>query len=199
MNLTGSCKLPTGHGEFTLWCFSDASWESEHLALTVGEPRDSRHTLVRIHSECLTSEVFGSQRCDCREQLSYSMRKIADAGVGLLIYLRQEGRGIGIDKKIQAYGLQDKGLDTVDANLALGLPVDARSFNPATAIIEWFELSEIVLMTNNPAKLGAVRASRTINSVTRIPCEVPTTPLAEQYLKAKRDRLGHMLGMTQAG
>ncbi len=151
---------------------------------------------VRIHSECLTSEVFGSLKCDCRQQLQEAQRAIAEAGVGAILYLRQEGRGIGLANKIRAYELQWAGHDTVDANRLLGLPDDARDYGAAAAMLEHLGVRSIRLMTNNPAKVAGMEALG-VAVVGRTPVVVPTNSWSSGYLEAKRERMGHMLPVLE--
>ncbi|MDN6354430.1 MAG: GTP cyclohydrolase II, partial [Corynebacterium sp.] len=154
---------------------------------------DGQDVLVRVHSECLPGDIFGSRRCDCGEQLSTSLDLIAEAGRGVLVYLRgQEGRGIGLVPKLRAYNLQDEGLDTVDANTAQGLPVDTREYSAAAQILTDLGVNSVALMSNNPEKrLGLERHG--IPVVRRIPVELPSNPENEAYLRTKRDRMGHQL------
>ena len=163
-----------------------------HLALVKGTPRSRPPALVRVHSECLTGDVLGSRRCDCGPQLERALERIAAEGTGVLLYLRQEGRGIGLLEKLRAYGLQDAGLDTVDANLALGHPADGRDYAVAAAILSDLGLSQIRLLTNNPAKVSGLQRAG-IRVAERIPLVAPVDPLTQRYLDAKRARLGHLL------
>src|SRR5947209_12301693 len=163
--------LPTRSGTFRIAAFEVAGAETEVVALRYGE--ESEETpLVRLHSECLTGDALGSLRCDCGEQLEASLAQIAAAGNGTLLYLRQEGRGIGLVNKIRAYALQDTGLDTVDANVALGLPIDSRDYGPAAAVLRHLGLRKVRLLTNNPAKCEALEA-REIEVSERVPLVVP--------------------------
>ena len=182
-------RLPTPYGEFALTCFANGDAEP-HLAATLGlntAPAGVR-PLVRIHSECLTGDVFGSRRCDCGPQLDESMRRIAARGVGVVVYLRQEGRGIGLRAKLRAYALQEGGLDTVDANTALGFDVDARSYQPAIEILRGLHVGACDLLTNNPDKVRAL-ADAGID-VMREPIAVGRHVENERYLASKRERLG---------
>jgi 3,4-dihydroxy 2-butanone 4-phosphate synthase / GTP cyclohydrolase II len=183
-------RLPTSHGEFRLMAYPSGG--QPHLALVMGDPPAGPPPLVRIHSECLTGDILGSRRCDCGPQLDSALAKISAEGRGILIYLRQEGRGIGLMEKLRAYGLQDAGLDTVDANLALGHPVDARDYGIAGAILHDLGLTEVRLLTNNPAKVLGLEGAG-IRVVERTPLVVPVDPLTQPYLDAKRDRMGHLL------
>ena len=188
----GQVALPTDAGLFDMHWFETAHPEMPNLALTKGLDRIDT-PLVRIHSECMTGDVFGSTRCDCGDQLNRSMELIAARGCGAIIYLRQEGRGIGLVNKLRAYQLQDGGLDTVEANVALGLPVEARRFDAAIEILVALGISELDLLTNNPEKVREVA-----NSALLLRDVVPLTvsPKGEagaRYLRAKRDRMGHVL------
>jgi 3,4-dihydroxy 2-butanone 4-phosphate synthase / GTP cyclohydrolase II len=190
---TGSARLPTDFGEFRCIAYESLIDHETHLAFVMGEPDGQDNVLVRVHSECLTGDVFGSRRCDCGEQLREALRLIADAGLGAVIYLRgHEGRGIGIAHKLQAYELQDGGLDTVDANVELGLPVDSREYGIGAQILVDLGITTMRLMTNNPAKRGGLEGFG-LEIVERVPLH--TTPNEEniRYLRTKRDRLGHLL------
>lgn len=185
------CDMPTRHGCFRLHVFEDLATGREHLALVMGDPAALQAPLCRVHSECLTGEVLGSLRCDCGEQLDDAMARIAAAGDGILLYLRQEGRGIGLTEKIRAYALQDEGLDTVEANRRLGFDADLRDYRPAVDMLGWFGIPRIRLMTNNPAKLTALR-SQGIEVVNREPIIADPNAHNAAYLKTKRDRMGHL-------
>jgi GTP cyclohydrolase II len=173
----------------------EAEDRREHVALTTGfEPgtaREDEAVLVRLHSECLTGDVFGSQRCDCGEQLEDSMRFLREQGRGVLLYLRQEGRGIGLANKISAYALQEEGLDTVQANLALGLPEDARDYRVAAEMLLDLNVHRAALLTNNPAKIEGLR-SHGIEVVERLPVQVEPNPYNLRYLRTKKEKLGHL-------
>ena len=188
-------RLPTRHGDFHVVGYTGLIDGVEHIALVAGDVADDdgQDVLVRVHSECLTGDIFGSRRCDCGEQLSTSLDLIAEAGRGVLVYLRgQEGRGIGLVPKLRAYNLQDEGLDTVDANTAQGLPVDTREYSAAAQILTDLGVNSVALMSNNPEKrLGLERHG--IPVVRRIPVEMPSNPENEAYLRTKRDRMGHQL------
>ena len=184
-----SARMPTAYGEFQVTVYHDDAGK-EHVALVMGDREDSP-TLVRIHSECLTGDVFSSLRCDCRDQLSAAIQQITEAGRGIIIYLRQEGRGIGLSNKIQAYALQDQGLDTVDANLHLGLPVDGRDYRIAASILRHQGTNKIRLLTNNPRKIADLEAGG-IEVVERIPLQIPPGPDNQRYLQTKAERLGHL-------
>lgn len=188
-------RLPTEAGEFRAIAFRNTITGIEHLALVCGSPDadGGRDVSVRLHSECLTGDVFESRRCDCGQQLHRAMRMIQERGRGVIVYLRgQEGRGIGLASKLKAYRLQDEGLDTVDANLALGLPVDAREFDTGAHILAALGVRSVNLLTNNPAKGRALEEHGvSVTSVTSIPVEV--TRDSARYLRTKRDRMGHTI------
>jgi 3,4-dihydroxy 2-butanone 4-phosphate synthase/GTP cyclohydrolase II len=181
--------MPTVFGEFQMTVYHDRG-EKEHVALVMAGI-DTDPMLVRIHSECLTGDVFGSVRCDCRDQLMAAMEQIAAERRGILVYLRQEGRGIGLTNKIQAYALQDQGLDTVDANLHLGLPADSRTYSVAASILQHEGVSRIRLLTNNPRKISDLEAGG-ITVVERVPLQIPPRPSNQQYLRTKARKLGHL-------
>jgi len=188
-----SSQLPTTHGQFKMHVYRMANDEVEHVALVMGEPRGAENVLVRVHSECLTGDVFGSQRCDCGEQLAHAMEKIGEAGVGAIIYLRgHEGRGIGLTNKILAYQLQDAGRDTVEANLDLGLPVDDRDYRAASEILQDLGIVSVRLMTNNPAKLVKLRGCGLLITE-RVAVLIQRTAHNSKYLDTKQRKLGHML------
>jgi GTP cyclohydrolase II len=191
-------RLPTQHGEFESHAFRNPQTGVEHLVLTQGDVAGNG-VLVRVHSECLTGDVFGSQRCDCGEQLDLALQRIAAEKRGVLIYLRgQEGRGIGIANKIRAYQLQDVGLDTVDANLALDLPVDARSYDDAIEILRMLGISSVRLMTNNPAKVKALTAGG-VEVSERVSHYVPANEENRRYIETKRHRMGHAFDALELG
>ncbi len=189
---TAEARLPTEHGEFRCIAYQSVIDHEAHLAFVMGEPAGEEDVLVRVHSECLTGDVFGSRRCDCGAQLQAALRMIADAGTGAVVYLRgHEGRGIGITHKLQAYELQDGGLDTVDANVELGLPIDSREYGIGAQILVDLGISTMRLLTNNPAKRGGLEGFG-LQIVERVP--IHTIPNEEniRYLQTKRDRLGHL-------
>ena len=188
----GEARLPTEFGEFTIKGFRDERTGDQHVALT-RPTADGVVPIVRVHSECLTGDAFGSQRCECGPQLHAAMERVAQEG-GAVIYLTgHEGRGIGIVHKIQAYALQDEGRDTVDANTDLGLPIDRREYGAAAAILHQLGLTKVRLLTNNPAKVEGLRASG-IDVVERVPHNVGAHPENEAYREAKIQRMGHLLG-----
>jgi 3,4-dihydroxy 2-butanone 4-phosphate synthase/GTP cyclohydrolase II len=185
-------RLPTELGAFRCLAFRAEADDVTHLALVCGDVAAATEpVLARVHSECLTGDVFGSRRCDCGPQLHEAMRRIAEEGCGVVVYLcGHEGRGIGIGSKLQAYELQDAGLDTVDANIELGLPVDTRDYAAGAAILRELGVERVRLLTNNPAKVTAVEAHG-VRVVTRIPLVTGVNEDNTAYLQAKRERLGH--------
>jgi 3,4-dihydroxy 2-butanone 4-phosphate synthase/GTP cyclohydrolase II len=194
-----TARLPTLFGQFDIHGYrSDVDGE-EHVALVRGELAGDAAPLVRIHSECLTGEVFGSLRCDCREQLENALRRIAEEGRGVLVYLRgHEGRGIGLVNKLRAYALQDLGRDTVCANSDLGLPVDARDYGIAVEILRDLGVCRVRLMTNNPDKIHALEAAGVVVAE-RVPATSTPTPDNATYLLTKESKLGHLLGERRGG
>ena len=190
---TAEARLPTEYGQFRCIAYESVIDHETHLAFVMGEPAGEENVLVRVHSECLTGDVFGSRRCDCGAQLHAALRSIAETGLGAVVYLRgHEGRGIGIAHKLQAYELQDGGLDTVDANIELGLPVDSREYGIGAQILVDLGITTMRLLTNNPAKRGGLEGFG-LQIVERVP--IHTTPNEEniRYLRTKRERLGHLL------
>ena len=187
LTITAGARMPTAHGDFLMESFRCGVEHLPHLVLSVGLDRE-RIPLVRVHSECATGEVFASLRCDCRAQLEESLRRIQEAGCGMVVYLRQEGRGIGIENKLKAYALQDRGLDTVDANVALGLPIDARCYAPAVAYLQHRGVRRCALLTNNPHKVRALEAHGI--RVTRAPLRSGGHEGCRGYLETKRLRMG---------
>jgi GTP cyclohydrolase II len=188
--------LPTRFGEFEIRVFDVEDTPGEAVALIHGSLERDPPPLVRLHSECITGDVLGSLRCDCGEQLNASLALIAQEDAGVLLYLRQEGRGIGLANKIRAYALQDGGLDTVDANLALGLPVDRREYVSAAAILRHLGLQQVRLLTNNPLKHSALEQYG-VQVVERVPLIMPPNPVNHDYLRTKADRMGHLLAFER--
>ena len=193
-------KLPTTWGDFTLYAFEQSSDGKEHVGIGMGDILSSKidnHAnhktlLVRLHSECLTGDVFSSLRCDCGPQLNTALEKIAQEGRGLVIYLRQEGRGIGLINKVKAYALQDQGQDTVEANLNLGFDADQRNFGVAAEFLKQLGIDKIRLMTNNPRKVEALELAG-IEITERVEMKVGKNPYNEHYLSTKHGKLGHFL------
>lgn len=188
--------LPTRFGDFEVAIFNVEGAEQEVLALLRGSLDAADPPLVRLHSECLTGDVLGSLRCDCGEQLNASLELMAEAESSVLLYLHQEGRGIGLANKIRAYALQDRGLDTVDANLALGLPVDRREYRSAAAVLRHLGVLRVRLLTNNPLKQRALE-DHGVEVVERVPLAMPPNPINNGYLHTKADRMGHLLAFER--
>lgn len=184
--------FPTKFGDFKLYLYRSSIDEHHHLALVKGEVKGKKNVLVRVHSQCLTGDVFGSERCDCGEQLSHALRMIEKEGSGVFLYMRQEGRGIGLANKILAYKLQDSGKDTVEANEELGFKPDLRDYGIGAQILVDLGLSSIRLITNNPKKIIGIEGYG-LEVVERVPIEVVPTPNNIKYLETKRDKLGHLL------
>jgi len=185
-------RLPTDFGEFTAIAYEATVYDRIHLALVMGEVAGDAPVLVRMHSECLTGDVFHSMRCDCGSQLLKAMAVIKEAGRGVIVYLRQEGRGIGLHNKIRAYRLQELGMDTVEANQALGFKADLRDYGIGAQILVDLGLKNLRLLTNNPSKRAGIDGYG-LQVVERVPLEVPPNPENKKYLSTKRDKLGHML------
>jgi GTP cyclohydrolase II len=188
--------FPTRFGHFRIYGFEGryAGEIEEAVVLKMGEVDSGEPPLVRIHSQCLTGDVFHSLRCDCRAQLEMSLEQIADAGRGLLIYEHQEGRGIGLANKLRAYQLQDGGADTVEANLRLGFKADHRKYELPVDILRYFRVSAVRLLSNNPDKIAALENAG-ISVAERVPCEVPPVRSSALYLRTKKEKLGHLLDL----
>ncbi|WP_041361305.1 GTP cyclohydrolase II [Methylococcus capsulatus] len=191
-----STRLPNRFGDFIIHCYGGAQDGKQHLALVKGEVRGREGVLARVHSECLTGDVFGSRRCDCGEQLELALRAIGEAECGVLLYLRQEGRGIGLVQKLRAYNLQDEGLDTVEANLRLGHQADERDYHVAARMLEDLGVKSVRLMTNNPKKIDELRRYG-IPIAARVPIEAPSHPENVRYLRAKVEKMSHMLSFER--
>lgn len=185
-------KLPTKYGEFTIMAYKSDVDADEQLALVMGDVTTKEPVLVRVHSECLTGDVFGSMRCDCGEQIGIAMQSIAREGRGVFLYMRQEGRGIGFHNKIKAYALQDKGLDTVEANISLGFPADLRDYGIGAQILADLGLSEIRLLTNNPKKVVSLEGHG-LKVVETVPILTEPNQYNRHYLETKQKKLGHIL------
>ncbi len=185
-------KLPTSLGEFTIYGFRDIDSGEEAVALVVGNPNPESAALVRIHSQCLTGDVFSSRRCDCGDQLQTAMSLIAKAESGVLVYQQKEGRGIGLINKIHAYELQDRGLDTVSANIKLGFDADLRDYRMPAEILKYLAATRIHLLSNNPEKVQGLEQEG-IFVEKRVPLEISPNSLTHGYLKIKKEKLGHIL------
>jgi len=189
-----SAEFPTRWGQFRILGFEGEFGPERRLETAVALVMGDIHAappLVRIHSQCLTGDVFGSLRCDCRQQLEMALSMIAQSGAGILVYEQQEGRGIGLMAKLQAYELQDAGLDTVEANERLGFKADHRGFNLPAEVLKALGVKQLRLLSNNPEKVAAVESAG-IEVVERVPCEVTASAYAEDYLKTKKEKLGHL-------
>ncbi len=184
--------IPTEYGPLRVAVYRDSQTGDEHSAIIAGDISGREDVLARVHSECFTGEVLHSYKCDCREQLDLALRRIARAGAGVVVYLRQEGRGIGLGNKIRAYALQEQGYDTVDANTTLGFEPDARRYGAAVAMLKDLGVASVALMTNNPDKVQALREEGVLVT-RRVPHRIASNPHSHGYLLTKRDRMGHML------
>ncbi len=185
-------KMPTAYGDFDLYLYHSSTDNQNHIALVKGDVAGKKNVLVRVHSECLTGDVFGSRRCDCGSQLHQAMKQISDAGLGVIVYMRQEGRGIGLAPKIKAYKLQENGYDTVEANLKLGYGMDLREYGLGAQILVDLGLKTISLMTNNPKKIVGLEGYG-IKILKQVPIKITPNPHNEKYLRTKREKLGHLL------
>lgn len=183
--------MPTTYGDFTLIGYSNSFDKLEHLALVKGEWSENEAVLVRIHSECMTGDVFGSKRCDCGEQLHAALRQIEEEGTGVLLYMRQEGRGIGLYNKLRAYKLQEEGYDTVEANIELGFPAEMREYGVSAEILRDLGIKRLRLLTNNPDKITGL-AGCDLDIVKRLPIQMPAVKENEQYLETKKIKMGHL-------
>jgi len=192
INFIESSILPTDIATFTVYAFTEINNEKDHLAITIGNISESSPVLARIHSQCITGESFFSLRCDCRFQLSESLKRISERGTGIIFYLQQEGRGIGLSNKIRAYKLQDDGFDTVEANHQLGFHEDERSYEIVSAMANHLKIKSMDLMTNNPKKIDAIKKSGLkINK--RIPIKSESNDYNKSYLSTKAKKLGHLM------
>jgi 3,4-dihydroxy 2-butanone 4-phosphate synthase/GTP cyclohydrolase II len=185
-------NLPSKFGNFNIIIYKSNVDEKEHIALVKGNVKTKKPVLVRVHSECMTGDIFGSMRCDCREQLTKSMLMIEKEGTGVILYMRQEGRGIGLVNKLKAYNLQEKGKDTVEANVELGFKADLRDYGIGAQILRDLGLTKIKLLTNNPKKIIGLNGYG-LNVTERIPIEIKANDINKKYLKTKRDKLGHLI------
>ncbi|MFH1483510.1 MAG: GTP cyclohydrolase II, partial [Chloroflexota bacterium] len=187
-------RLPTRYGEFRATAYRSTTDPDEHVALVMGEVAGEEPVLVRVHSECLTGDVFGSMRCDCGDQIDLAMQAIAKEGKGVFLYMRQEGRGIGFHNKLKAYALQDQGLDTVEANRRLGFPADLRDYGIGAQILSDLGIKNLRLLTNNPKKVVGLEGYG-LKVEETVPLIAPPNPYNRQYLVAKEKKMGHRLGM----
>ncbi|MGH2435420.1 MAG: GTP cyclohydrolase II [bacterium] len=187
-----SSQLPTDHGEFDIHVFKSVLPAKTHVALVFGEIGDGENVLTRVHSACLTGDLFHSARCDCGQQLHAAVQRIVEDGRGVLLYLDQEGRGIGLANKIRAYALQDHGVDTVEANERLGFPADVRDYRVAFRMLRHLGVKSMRFLSNNPRKLAGMTGEG-LSVSERLPIEIPPTASTARYLKTKKEKLGHLL------
>ncbi|KAA3616074.1 MAG: bifunctional 3,4-dihydroxy-2-butanone-4-phosphate synthase/GTP cyclohydrolase II [Calditrichaeota bacterium] len=192
IQLAEEVKFPTKFGQFTLKLFTTKIFKDELVAITKGEFTSEDETVVRLHSECLTGDVFGSSRCDCGQQLAKALEIIENEGKGVILYLRQEGRGIGLINKIKAYRLQEQGLDTVEANEELGFKADLRHYGIAAQVLFYLGIKKVKLLTNNPKKISGLQAAG-VEVTERLPLEIPPTDFNQNYLRTKKEKLGHLI------
>jgi len=192
VEIVARAKLPTKFGTFTIVAFCNNTDKKEHVALVKGDVKGKAIVPLRIHSECLTGDAFHSLRCDCNAQLEAALRKIGKLPFGVILYMRQEGRGIGLTNKIRAYELQDRGYDTVQANIALGFPSDMRNYDVAAAMVKQLKIKSIALITNNPDKMGKL-LNYGVKVVRRIPHEFGKTKYNQAYLAVKKKKMSHLL------
>lgn len=195
VRVVARAELPTRFGRFAIFAIKGRSPKDEAVAIQHGNPKRGGAPLVRVHSQCLTGDVFTSERCDCRAQLEYSLRKIAKEPSGIVLYLPQEGRGIGLINKIKAYELQDEGLDTVEANRRLGFAADSRDYDFAAAALKALGVSAVRLLSNNPDKIQQLESGG-VRVVKRVPCRPRTSHHSRAYLKTKQAKMGHLLART---
>lgn len=190
--IVATARFPTRFGRFTIYGIRGAGPADEAVAIQHGKLGSGKAALVRIHSQCLTGDVFGSERCDCRAQLEFSLRRIAKERSGIVLYLAQEGRGIGLVNKIRAYELQDRGLDTVEANRRLGFAADHRDYDFAAAALKALSVRSVRLLSNNPDKVSQLERNG-VRVVERVPCQPPATKHSRAYLQTKKKKMGHLL------
>ena len=195
ISIYAQTNLPTVYGKFKVYVFHNTLDNKEHLAIVKGDVKGAAGVPVRIHSECLTSEVLGSMKCDCREQLQTALQYISGKEKGIVLYMRQEGRGIGLGNKIRAYALQEAGYDTVEANHKLGFADDLRRYDIAAAMLRELGIESVKLLTNNPKKIKGLVANG-INVEERLPLQIEPNPFNEQYLMTKAQKSGHMLKLS---
>jgi 3,4-dihydroxy 2-butanone 4-phosphate synthase/GTP cyclohydrolase II len=192
VTLVSKTEMPTKYGDFVAYSYESKITKENHIALVKGDVSDGRPVMVRVHSECLTGDVFGSLRCDCGEQLAEAMKRISKEGRGVFLYMRQEGRGIGLVNKLKAYSLQDKGMDTVEANMALGFAADLRDYGTGAEILADLGVKKLRLLTNNPKKVSGIEGFG-MEIVERLPIQVDCNSKNVRYLKTKKEKLGHIM------